>query len=266
MRPGGSSRNDPAVVALLERLVRTREPVEIRRQVPHGVEGRQFTMIQAIEADSVIVGMPTGPGADRPLIQFGTYTLLMPGPDGTLEGESRVLERVRIRAGGDRMLRCYRMSLPAEVTAIAGDIAAPADVASSDAAAADAADAANGFEVGRIGVEGAADATAGPIHCEGRIIPLGRGRSIPGVLEAISPETARIRCSQTAALIRGAAVDFEADLPDPVGRLRAEGEILTVTPPVGPNADGPVVTLRFVACQDAIGPEIARRIGGAAAA
>ncbi|MHC4809861.1 MAG: hypothetical protein ACYTEV_05780 [Planctomycetota bacterium] len=222
MRPGGSSRNDPAVVALLERLVRTREPVEIRRQVPHGVEGRQFTMIQAIEADSVIVGMPTGPGADRPLIQFGTYTLLMPGPDGTLEGESRVLERVRIRAGGDRMLRCYRMSLPAEVTAIAGD--------------------------------------------EGRIIPLGRGRSIPGVLEAISPETARIRCSQTAALIRGAAVDFEADLPDPVGRLRAEGEILTVTPPVGPNADGPVVTLRFVARQDAIGPEITRRIGNAAAA
>lgn len=260
MRPGGSSRNDPAVVALLERLVRTREPVEIRRQMPHAGEGRQDTMIQALEPDSVIVGMPTGPGAGRPLIQFGTYTLFMPGPDGVVECESRVLERVRIKAGGDRMLRCYRMSMPVMVTAIEGDRPASADGAMSDA------DASDGVDAGRAGSEDAPAAAAAPIQCEGRIIPLGRGQSIPGVLEAISPDTARIRCSLTAALIRGAAVDFEADLPEPVGRLRAEGEILTVTPPASPHDQGPVVTLRFVMRQDVVGPEISRRIGGAAAA
>ncbi len=250
MRPGGSSRLDPAVVARLERLVRTREPVEILRRTPQGTEGRQFTMIQSVEPDSVIIGLPTGPGAERPLIQFGTYTLLMPGPEGTIEAESRVLERVRIKAGGDRMLRCYRISMP-----VLAQIAA----AGPDAAMASGRpDAAAGAP--------AAAAVRTPLRCEGRIIPPGRGGPIPGVLEELSPDTARIRCSLRAALIRGAAVDFEADLPEPTGRLRAQGEILTVTAPANPHDGAAVVTLRFVTRQDVVGPELSRRIGGASAA
>ncbi len=261
MRPGGSLRIDPAVVSRLERLVRTREPVEILRRVPHGTEGRQFTMIQAVEPDSVIIGLPTGPGADRPLIQFGTYALLIPGPDGQVEAESRVLERVRIQAGSDRMLRCYRLSMP--LVAPAGAAVPGSAEPSEPSERIDAA--AEGSTAGPTGPV-AAETAMTPLQCEGRIIPLGRGRPIPGVLEELSPDTARIRCSLTAALIRGAAVDFEADLPEPMGRLRTEGEILTVTAPAPPHTGGPVVTLRFVTRQDAVRPEISRRIGGGSAA
>ena len=137
-----------------------------------------------------------------------------------------MLERVRIQAGSDRMLRCYRLSMP--LVAPAGAAVPGSAEPSEPSERIDAA--AEGSTAGPTGPV-AAETAMTPLQCEGRIIPLGRGRPIPGVLEELSPDTARIRCSLTAALIRGAAVDFEADLPEPMGRLRTEGEILTVTAP-----------------------------------
>ena len=115
LRGGLGQAGDPVIVEHFRRLARSREPIEIEPLQVSNADGRQFSIVERVDDRSVVIGRPSGPGAHRPLIQFGAYTLLLPAPDGDLAAETRVLARVKLRSGGGGQLFCYRVSMPTAV-------------------------------------------------------------------------------------------------------------------------------------------------------
>lgn len=217
LRHGFGPRPDPVVLEHFKRLARTRQPLEIEPlQVNATGAGRQFSVVERVDERSIVIGRPSGPGAHRPLIQFGAYTLLIPVVDGEFAGESRVLSRVRIKGGASRELHCYRMSLPLEMHSVSRR-------------------------------QNQRLLFGGDLMCEARVRAEGRSAPIFGALEELTPTSARMRCRAPVPIVRGAAVHLDASLPPPVGDLQVVGEVVGVEPPSRPeDGDRPMLHVKFI--------------------
>jgi len=217
LRPGGGPRPDPAILEHFKRLAHSRQPLEIEPlQVGATGGGRQFSVVERVDDRSIVIGRPSGPGAHRPLIQFGAYTLLIPAGDSELAGESRVLSRVRIKGGASRELHCYRLSLPLELHTVSRRLNQ------------------------RL-------LFGGDLMCEARVRAEGRAAPIFGSLEELTPTSARLRCRAPVPIVCGAAVHLDAELPPPVGELRVVGEVVGIEPPSRPeDGDRPMLNVKFL--------------------
>jgi hypothetical protein len=216
LRQGLGQQPDSAVLEHFRRLSRSREPIEIEPMQVVGADGRQFSVVERVDERSVVIGRPSGPGAHRPLIQFGAYNVLIPSPEGELAGETRVLSRVRIKAGGGRPLHCYRLTLPSSLHRVSRQ-------------------------------RNQRLLFGGDFVCEARILAGGRSGPIFGAFEELSVDSARVRARAPVTLMRGASVHLQATLPMPVGELQVVGEVVAVEPPGRPeDGDRPVIHVKFL--------------------
>jgi len=216
LRSGLGQAGDPAVVEHFRRLARTREPIEIEPLQVCNADGRQFSVVERVDDRSIVIGRPSGPGAHRPLIQFGAYTLLLPSPDGELAAETRVLCRAKVRSGARGELFCYRLGMPSSVHRV------------------------ERRQSQRL-------LFGGDLMCEARIRAEGRASPAFGTFEELTADSARLRCRAPVPIVRGAAVHLDAELPAPVGSLQVVGEVVGIELPTTPEHAGcPLIHVRFL--------------------
>lgn len=205
----------------LRRAIKSRERLEIEPMHASVSSGRMYTQIEAIGPRHMVISRPTGPGAHRPLIRFGQYTLLIPQGDRQLAGSVKVLAREQLSAGdGETPLYCYRLSYPREFESI------------------------DRTESERV-------LFGGNMDCEARVRAIGRAAPIFGGIVSLTAVDIRISCRHDVSLPAGASVNVEAVLPMPIGSFRAVGEIVGFERGEA-TSKGPIMRVKFDGPQAAI--------------
>lgn len=201
------------VAAMCRRLADGRRPIELEPVRASDAAGRMFSVIERVDDDGLIIARPTGPGAHRSLIQFASYTMVLPDGMRAVAADVKVLARTKMKGGQNATLYCYKVSLPVN----------PREVARSEE------------QRSLVGVD---------IACEASIRAVGHARPMYGMVERINADEATIRCRATVALPVGASVHIDAELPPPVGSLTAVGAISSIGR--GEPGEGPRIRVKFI--------------------
>lgn len=111
---GGEDQQVRSIRNALEEAGRHSRTVElIPLAVTPQLEGRTLTAaIELVREADVVISQPMIGGRNYPLAKNEGFRLVVMGPEGPLGGQTKALGRIKIPAGGGKMLYGYRLEFP----------------------------------------------------------------------------------------------------------------------------------------------------------